>query len=355
MKMLYCVSVIISIFLLISCGVTDNENNDQTISKPGRRDYVWQTDIVYGQNSQIYSMWGSSSDNVWIVGYSTYVFIPQVWHFNGSNWDWCSNTPNDMYANCIFGIDESNIWIGDDKGGIYFYNGSTWVKDFQYNDANLEFLKFNKLWGSTRSNLYAVGTASVKDSFNVYRSVVLHYNGASWEELFKGKTSLQYFNIIKYKSNLYLAGYLRDSDDKNYYVIDEYKNGSINEIYKAESNIIGRVNIELIGGELYFMIGKSLMKYNESGLTEFLRVENVNYDYYACGRNENDIFFIMTDGIMHYNGTDIQYIYNLPTNGSNISGKVSLFKNDIFIVGSRYALGYEISQVLHGSFSNYAK
>jgi len=38
-------------------------------------------------------------------------------------------------------------------------------------------------------------------------------------------------------------------------------------------------------------------------------VENPNFYQRMWGRNSKDIFLLMTDGLAHYNGTDIEYLF----------------------------------------------
>ena len=56
------------------------------------------------------------------------------------------------------------------------------------------------------------------------------------------------------------------------------------------------------------------------------------YKYYHAfwGRNKNDIFISMKDGIAHYNGTDIKYTYHYK--GTEEAFSATVLSNDIFIL-----------------------
>jgi hypothetical protein len=57
----------------------------------------------------------------------------------------------------------------------------------------------------------------------------------------------------------------------------------------------------------------------------------------SCARKENDIFLWVSDGIAHYNGSDIQYVYKLPGPMSITDG--ILFENDVFFIASEPSIG----------------
>ena len=60
-----------------------------------------------------------------------------------------------------------------------------------------------------------------------------------------------------------------------------------------------------------------------------LTVDNPNFYQRIWGRNEKDIFLMMGDGLAHYNGTDIQYLFY--SDHIQIYG-AALFERDVFFL-----------------------
>ena len=64
--------------------------------------------------------------------------------------------------------------------------------------------------------------------------------------------------------------------------------------------------------------------------------------------NKNDIFLRMTDGIAHYNGNNIKYIYNFEGNISIIDAV--LFENKVFFLAFDISNGNDL--IYHGKLNN---
>jgi len=122
-----------------------------------------------------YSVWGTSSTNVWAGGGDFGLsgpWVSDVLHYTGTTWVEETSIPgggfsviSDFYgptATTIFGV---GTW-----GGNYWYNGSTWTPftistDFQASGA----------WGNSSSNVYAVGS-----TIGGVAPFMGRYSGTSW-------------------------------------------------------------------------------------------------------------------------------------------------------------------------------
>jgi len=73
------------IVLSISCKKHPVEPKNTEIpdtSSPGRRDYVWTADTLPKDVYSLFSLWGSSHNDVWAVGYGS-SFDLGIWHYDG--------------------------------------------------------------------------------------------------------------------------------------------------------------------------------------------------------------------------------------------------------------------------------
>jgi len=93
-------------------------------------------------------------------------------------------------------------------------------------------------------------------------------------------------------------------------------------------------NIEEIDGKIYIRIGNEINKYFNGRYFPFLVIDNPNFGGQFYGRSENDIFFSMFDGIAHYNGYDIEYIYQFSKDVGIVYAY--LFEDTVFFIARNY-------------------
>ncbi len=349
MKIKLIVLGLFIVLLTISCGVNDSETIIKPI-EPGRRDYVWEVDTLNTPGGMMNCIWGSSPTDVWAAGYSIYVPHSEIWHYNGNTWTMFTDIQYTWVPTCMHGFSENNIWIGGTGGRIYHYDGKSWLETYKFNDDSLNNMTIKKIWGKSTDNIYAVGVAFTLNSNVEMRSMILHYNGIAWEAIYKNNSSIQYFTIREYNGSIYMVGQTTQFTGNDYYKIYKYSNNSMKEIFSGKFSQFDGCNLEIIGGELYFMVGKSLMKYNNTTFTEILKVDSDNYTSYACGRNIKDIFFFADNGIIHYNGNDYQYIFEFTRDEIMLFSKPIIFDNDIFITAVE--LNGNKSRIIHGHLPN---
>ncbi len=86
--------------------------------------------------------------------------------------------------------------------------------------------------------------------------------------------------------------------------------------------------IKVITKKLYILKGKDIYLYENDNIKFVFNVDLQNFGQGFSGRNEKDIFLIMKDGIAHYNGVNIEYIFikgNIQVVGSMILEKQIFF------------------------------
>jgi len=148
---------------------------------------------------------------------------------------------------------------------------------------------------------------------------------------------LKKYNFLRIRrasneSNKYYLWAIKDSPTTGDLVsIFEYKGGSdIKLIYESKDVVQTGTFIQKIVNEIYFVIGNSINTYSNSEFKKYLQVIFPNFGTQIFGRNKKDIFLRMLDGIAHYNGNDIEYLYRF-------SGNISitdafLFDKEVFFL-----------------------
>jgi hypothetical protein len=121
-----------------------------------------------GSTSDLYSIWGPDSSNVFAVGQAGTIL-----HYNGSAWrSMNSRTTGDLF--CVWGADGSNVFAVGKAGTILFYDGSGWSPMTSGTPNDLY-----GVWGSDSESIYAVGIAGT----------LLYYDGSTWSSVTGGSTS----------------------------------------------------------------------------------------------------------------------------------------------------------------------
>jgi hypothetical protein len=129
------------------------------------------TSMTSGTTNNLLGVWGSSSHDVFAVGYSGTII-----HYNGSTWSsMTSGTTNPLTG--IWGSAGNDVFAVDYYGNIIHYNGSTWTGMGKM--ANY----LSGIWGSSGSDVFAVGGSY---------GTILHYNGSTWSTMTTGIAQCPY-------------------------------------------------------------------------------------------------------------------------------------------------------------------
>ena len=149
------------------------------IPEPGRRDYVWTVDTLLGLNSPRGRMWGSSPTDVWATSSSNWNV--SISHYNGIKWT-SYGIPGIVQPNAVHGFSSSEIYIGDENGKIWKYNGSSWQLIEQIRKEGVSYFQFENIWGESSNDIFAVGCGpDHKLLANV--SIIAHRNHIGWRML----------------------------------------------------------------------------------------------------------------------------------------------------------------------------
>ena len=336
----------ITIILLITAfNCSDTGVNPQP--QPGRRDYTWTIDTV---NSDPYKtllrLWASSPTDVWVTGIGG-DFAKDIFHFDGNSWTTHGKFESYSYQpNSIYGFGPNDIYVGCVSGRIYNYDGNSMKEVTALTKNGHSDIVFGNMWGDSPNDLYATGAYPDSSGYN-NNSVIAHFTNGQWSMLntdgLKGLIAYLYVNNIEMKmyvqSYRFGGGQYPDSS-----LIYEYSQGKYNELYSGVWTQGYQSNLSLINGNVYFILGNEIAKRENNQFQTVLKVNNTNFYQRIWGRNNEDIFLMMTDGLAHYNGTDIQYLFHYPFH-TQVFG-AALFKNDVFFLIYESQTG--LSLVYHG-------
>lgn len=322
-----CLAVI-SLTLLSLNTCDENPVNGDNI-KPGRRDYIWIMDTLNTYANRIQSIWGSSPDNVWACGPGGLSNTERLWHFDGIRWEKYQQGLS-LSPECIYGFAENNIWIGGNDGKIFQFNGSSWNQRFMITRQDTVGNWVNDIWGNKPNDIYALGRAYV-DQEPLPRSFILHYNGTIWKEVYFSSKQEQYFRIRKVNDQSYLfALILTQTVEPDTLIFYKSKSNNLSEIYRNSLDKIVFGNLSQLGNDIYFLIGQDLKQYVNGNFQIVISFNESMFGYQASGRNKKDIFLRMKDGIAHYNGDNVEYLYHFSNNYTSTLNEPIIMENDVF-------------------------
>ncbi|MFA3784242.1 hypothetical protein ABRY23_14375, partial [Melioribacteraceae bacterium 4301-Me] len=326
--------------------------------QPGRRDYVWSIDTLDMPMNVVSSIWGSSPQDVWAVGGGG-TADDRLWHYDGNKWSAYTKEPIWCTGYTIYGFSANDVWMGGGAGvdglgaGIWHYDGNKWSKNFIYNVEGAYDVIIYDLWGTSQNEIYACGNIYYRvGDENKWRGFVLHYDGSTWKEVIKADFNSQFLTIRKEQNIIFNKVYvfaLRTSqiasDTVSFYEL-KLDSNEIKEIYSAPESQIVFGNIHYINGKVYFLIGQDVYRYINGSFIKQFSLAYPNFGYQFYGRNEKDIFVRMKDGLAHFNGDNLQYLYTFPLYTISIMNEPILFDKEAFFI--MWQPAYARNMVLHG-------
>ncbi|MBW7888803.1 MAG: hypothetical protein H3C35_10680 [Bacteroidetes bacterium] len=303
--------------------------------KPGRRDYVWTVDTLFTKPGDIiYAIsiiWGSSPDDVWMIASADPGY--QLWHYNGSRWT-RDSLLKQIAPEGLYGFSPNNIWLSNRSEGANFwhYDGAMWNFFSEQPIDSFVIVGIQSINGETAFDVYAVGYADMHDGIT-YRGVFFHYDGNQWNEINVGQKRISFEEVITQENFVVLRGTTYEQGFPDTSKIFIYQNSQLREIYSS----ISPATISKIGNTIFIGSGKKIYTFdNDMKLTLWKDFSNTEFISGIQGRNEKDFLCIGTNGIMHYNGTDLETILSL---SSIYTTEIMILKDDIFFGLDDYTTG----------------
>ena len=266
----------------------------------------WDIDTL-GISGGIYDLWIVSEDNIWAVGQiiaedpdSSFDGSGEEW-FNAAHWDgekWnlirILNTAT-LYS--IWYFSESDIWVS--SGFPKHWDGQQWTM-YHFQDMGLGIeVSTEHIWASSPNNVYFVG----------WKGSIVHYNGSNFTKMESG-TTCKLEDVWGIDGNHIWA--VGTESDNSRSVILFYNGKTWNTLHdtnnerKCWSNSVWTDNPYLLflnggsGRYLFDLMQEKLSKYESAG-------EWFGYDIYGTAYND---IFASTAGseMLHYNGST-WYLY----------------------------------------------
>ncbi|NCS90719.1 MAG: hypothetical protein GW789_18565 [Ignavibacteria bacterium] len=128
-------------------------------------------------------------------------------------------------------------------------------------------------------------------------------------------------------------------------LIFEYYLGKYSKLYSNVWSKGLQADISLINNDVYFVLGSEITKRINNRFQTILNVENPNFYQSIWGRNSKDIFLLMTDGLTHYNGIDMEYLFHFDKSRTQIYG-AALFDKEVFFIV--YEAQTNLNLIYHG-------
>jgi len=326
-------AIVFVLVIVAGFGCRDDEIVPPPFEEPGRRDYTWTVDTLRANPGDMFhmsSLWGSALNDVWAVGGADAANIAK-WHYDGLKWT-ADSTRISSSLLSVYGFSSNDIWTGDAPGGnLWHYNGSGWISAGNFTPQGFSSLSINNIWGDSPSNIFAVGAA---DSINgsSYLGKILHYDGRSWNfvKIPPIRITFGWMRRDFTQPNLYYLMGTRFESTGDSVKIYKYNGKTLKQIY---ANSDGSMSLNEIGGRVFFTDTKRILVYSDSVFRTFLDFTSTGVRLGTpCGRNYKDIFaggvLGGKNGLLHYNGTDLTMIYEIPT----FVWYILLLPSDIFIL-----------------------
>ncbi len=341
----FCLIPFISLVLLnISCSRQITEPVDD--STPGRRDYVWTADSIKIPFNLLQRIWGSSPTDIWAVGPGGGL-DQTIWHYDGTKWK-TDGVSRNIAPWSVFGFANNDVWICGEEGKIWHFDGSNWQQSGQFQTNDISAI-MEDIWGITPSDIYATGFTMIN---NNRLAIIMHYNGKSWENCNVPKINYELNRVVGIHvdsgKRMAILGFAPGSLN-GLFIFDG--GSSLVRIYEAADEISTWNYCQNINNELFYTIGNTINTYSGNSFHRFLQIDNSKFGCQIFGRSRKDIFIRMFDGIAHYNGSDIQYLYKFT---GNISIRdAAVFDNEVFFLASDLTNDFNI--IYHGKLQRFER
>lgn len=334
------ISIIILSVTFVSCK-EDNPSapKEEIPPPPGKRDYEWKywnLNDMFSQYNNYEYLGGPSPDNVWISGGGE--FTLSLIHCTGNNltlYDISDVRKFPSVPTANYSPPGSNItWFGGGTGEIYKEEGGKFTI-YQKIHHPEQFESFIEVFHAENSNDMIGAGAITNMTDTVYNGCVWVYENGKWEAKDTLKNYFGYFDQIKRgrSSNgekIYLREIVKNRKGDSV-AIYEYDHHSFRRIYYEQPYLEKIPEILSMNDKVYFFIDKKLQQFDGK---KFFTVKDFSSEniipHKAFGRSINDFFIASLEGLYHYNGTDVKFLYKYPHAGT--LWKALFFEKDVYFL-----------------------
>jgi len=322
-------ALLLILFLSLNLNLSCEKGTEPDQLKPGRRDYVWEVDSINVPFFYMTDISGVSPNDVWAVGPGGDL-DKTIWHYDGKHWS-TDGISRGISPWAVFAI-EDVVWIAGSDGIIWKHENGVWAFSAQLKLEGYQSIGLDNVWGSSKTDIYAVGTAVAENDHVFKQSIIAHYDGNDWKLIDTGDEKCSFTSIKKdpISKQYFVSGkrnepYLQDTS--KLFIL---KNEKLKKVEWEKENVDDRIFISITDNELLFGMGDKIKYLSNGKFITLLDVSMTNYNGGFGGRNKNDIFLGLKDGIMHYNGNNLEYIYNAPNGVMLALGRRAIFEKEYF-------------------------
>jgi len=351
--------IYLAIFLIIQ-GCKDSGVDVIPVKDP--RTYTWTADtLAYPRSSQTLmdDIWGSSHNDVYVVGHNSRAGKGVMWHYDGNKWTNSHLLTSEgglisgaIELSAIYGFSGTDIYAAGeriigynpnpppnfiDSSLILHYDGSSW-KEEDIVSGNI----LTNIQGSSTNNVWAAG------NFNT----LYHYDGSRWtrDSVVINVPVNQAFHILSVgagNSGTYLTGHTSfvDLSDTKAYLLKRENSSWV----KIDSSGIYTYKLyRNSSGELYYAGPRGIFKNVGNQWTNVFTTNQYIADMSAS--SSDNIFAAGQGGqnkIYHYNGTDWKEIEELSLPDADYWA-VWTDGTEAFVVGHIYDAPYQKTVIWHG-------
>ncbi len=244
---------------------------------------LW-TQVTSGTTDALLSVWGSSADNVFIVGNSNTILTCDRNSCILAQIDWSQiKILSSFSARAVWGTSATDVFVVGNGGVILHYDGNIWSVSqvfittvLGYNTHTF-YPEFRDVWGTSGSDVFALG---------LYGNI-FHYDGVSWSLLVS-------FNKSPFYSIWGFSGDLVTIDQNG--LLHEYNGVSWN--YSTTNSFAGVYSLWSAPSEdLFAVSGSGVNQYDGLTWTRTLFSVNLRSVY---GNTVGDVFAVGRAGTIYH-------------------------------------------------------
>ncbi len=266
-----------------------------------QEELVWEWHNPLPQGNDLEDVWGSGPDDVYAAGWGALL------HYDGNDW---SVLRDDGAYFDIWGSSANDVFVvGND--GVLHYDGVQW-SSMPSTRRGLE-----GVWGFGPDDVFVAGLDGS----------LMHYDGATWTEIYDDPSSSTSFFAIwgSHANNLYIAG---SKDDKGQ--IWRWDGASLIPVYTGARwryywSVWGTGPDDVfVGGD------RGAVVHYDGHAWSQKKMGTADFDD-LWGFAGDDVFAATDDGVFHYDGQQWSLIHETTLNMSGIWGPTT---NELFVVGN---------------------
>jgi len=312
----------LSVLFFLSCsffGVECRQSSEPPVNRDkDPRTYTWQRDTL-GDGTYQTSMsgiWGSSANDVYVVGFAGPLFTGKIWHYDGNRWT--DLTPKYVEAfpaqqvfpwacEGVFGFSSTDVWIVGERdttfpptpfknGFVMHYNGVNW-QGTVIPQARALF----SVWGKSSSDLWVGGELGL----------FFHFDGSTWQQHNIPDTIMVHNLSGSIGAKIYASGFTHNNTSGiDYSSLLEWDgtNWNVTEVAKqSNTDLDFTSSLSIADGMLYSCPYRAVKKRISLGIWQTLYNNPTAYFFNLYASSASNIFVVgrtSEEAIYHFNGQD---------------------------------------------------